>query len=128
MKVILDTSIWIEFLKHNVHYYEHVQELLESLNVIGLSCIFGELLQGTRNNPERTIIKAYWDHISKVNEHDLWIKAGMLSSLNKLFSKGIGLIDSVIIVAAQENNAKIWSLDKKLLSVLHKKEIFEIGK
>lgn len=39
-------------------------------------------------------------------------------------SKGIGLIDAAIIIAARSKDCQIWSLDKKLLSCLKQKEIF----
>jgi hypothetical protein len=53
-----------------------------------------------------------------------WVKAGELSSRNKWIDRGIGLIDAVLIFSARESKAKIWTLDKKLKTVLHKNENF----
>lgn len=61
-----------------------------------------------------------------VLDTSVWIEAGKFSSENKLFSRGIGLIDCVIIIAARRENAKIWSLDKKLNSLLKNEEKYSL--
>ena len=119
--IILDTSIWIEFFKRSPNYYEHTRVLLENEKVYALEFIFGELLVGSRNKKESEIILDYWNNLPKFDISNIWIKAGKLSSIDKLYSKGIGLIDCAIIVAAKKNKAKIWSLDKQLNNVLNSK-------
>ena len=113
-KTIVDASIWVEFLKKNPKIFPSMQILLEKNNVIVLECIFGELLQGTISKREREVILSYWDCLPKINESGLWIDAGIYSNKNPLISKGIGLIDSAIIVFAMNNNLLIWTLDKKI--------------
>lgn len=122
--IILDTSIWIEFLKGNPLYYSHAKELLENQNVLIIDCIFAELLQGAKDKRERDIILLYWNNLPKVDVYDLYIKAGVYSSEHKLISKGIGLIDSVIVVSCQHYKAKIWTLDKKLQSIFKREELY----
>lgn len=119
--IILDTSVWIEFFKAHPPYFEIIRELIEGQQVLAVECIFGELLQGARNKREREVIGDYWDNLPKAEEGDVWIEAGIYSSENKLISKGIGLIDSVIIITSQKNNATLWTLDIKLNSVLPEK-------
>jgi len=51
--IIPDTSVWIEFLKGNEPYFSQLKELLERNEVMGVECIFGELLQGAKNSRER---------------------------------------------------------------------------
>lgn len=122
--VILDTSIWIEFLKNNPVYYSTVKDLLENRKILVIECIFGELLQGTKNKREIEVISLYWDNLPKAIIENGWIEAGKYSSQNKLTSHGVGLIDSLIIVTARKVDAQIWSLDKKLISFLKKDERF----
>lgn len=124
--IILDTSVWIEFLKNSPEYYSKVKYLLENQQVLAVECIFGELLQGAKNKREVEIISLYWESLPKVKTENGWIQAGIYSSVNKLTSKGVGIIDSYIITAARNNNARIWSLDKKLNSLLKKEEIFNL--
>jgi hypothetical protein len=59
MKIIVDTSIWVEFLKGNPVYFSLLQELLENQNVLTIDCIFAELLQGAKDKIERKIILSY---------------------------------------------------------------------
>ncbi|NLV66152.1 MAG: PIN domain-containing protein [Spirochaetes bacterium] len=124
--IILDTSVWIEFLKNSPEYYSKVKYLLGNQQVLAVECIFGELLQGAKNKREVEIISLYWESLPKVKTENGWIQAGIYSSVNKLTSKGVGIIDSYIITAARNNNARIWSLDKKLNSLLKKEEIFNL--
>lgn len=116
--IIIDTSIWIEFFRGNQPYFDQVSELIDNNDIIGLSPVFGELLQGAKNNNERSIITDFWNNIYKINEDDLFIHAGAESSRSKWLDKGVGLIDSVIITAAKNSTAFVWSLDKKLLKLI----------
>jgi predicted nucleic acid-binding protein len=120
--IVLDTSIWIEFLKHHPDIYPEVKLLLEKNQVLAIECIFGELLQGAKNKRERDIISLYWENLPKPEQENIWIDAGLFSSENKLFSKGIGLIYTVILLTARSHNAKIWTLDKKLITLLKREE------
>jgi len=122
--IILDTFIWIEFLKNNPEYFSKVKYLLENQQVLAVECIFGELLQGAKNKREIEIISLYWENLPKAKIENGWIKAGIYSSSNKLTSRGVGLIDSYIIISARNNNSQIWSLDKKLNSLLKTEERF----
>lgn len=119
--IIVDTSVWIEFLKANESYFSRMKDLLEQRNVLGIECIFGELLQGVKNNREKKIINDYWNYIPKINESGCWIKAGVYSQENNHISKGVGLIDSFIIVIGKLTESEIWTIDKKLLSTLEEK-------
>jgi hypothetical protein len=124
MKIIVDTSIWVEFLKGNQLYFSSLQDLLENQNVLVIDCIFAELLQGAKDKRERGIILSYWNNLPKVEIPDLYINAGIYSSEHKLTSKGIGLIDSVILISCYHYKTKLWTLDKKLQNVLKKEEIY----
>ena len=120
--VIIDTSVWIEFFKGNQPCFDHVSELLDRNEILALSPIFGELLQGAKNTRERSIVQEFWQNLPKVNEDDIFIKAGLESGKYKWVDKGIGLIDSVIIAASRDTGSFVWTLDKKLLAILRKEE------
>ena len=117
-KIIADTSIWIEFLKNSKDIFPLMQKLLEKNCIVAAECIFGELLQGVKTNRERDIILGYWEHLPKTDESDVWIDAGIYSNENKLLGKGIGLIDSALIILAVKNKLRLWTLDKKLKKIL----------
>jgi predicted nucleic acid-binding protein len=114
--IIVDTSVWVEFLRQsdkNINDLMHAY--LEDGEVVALSAIFGELLQGAKNESEEKVILEFWKAIPKISETELFIEAGRLSYKSKLISKGVGLIDCYILAAAKNHRLNLWTLDKKLL-------------
>ena len=116
--ILADTSLWIEFLRANSVFHLPFQRELERGNIVGVECAFGELLQGAKGRREIDIIQEYWKSIPKKDETGLWLEAGRFSSEEKWFAKGIGLIDAFLICFAKRHRLKVWTLDKKLSSVL----------
>jgi predicted nucleic acid-binding protein len=125
--ILADTSVWVEFLNANEPVFRVLRELIEVGNVIAMEFIFGELLQGARTKREKTVIRDYWEYMPKEDEKGIWLEAGNYSAENRLIDKGIGLIDSAIICFSRKHNTKVWSLDKKLMSMLKNDEIFTIS-
>jgi len=123
--ILIDTSVWIEFFKTKDQFTHVIMQAMRQQRVVAAECVFGELLQGVKNPRERDVIFSYWQNLPKCDESGLWIEAGRLSMEKKLFSKGVGLIDAFLITFARRYRTKIWSLDKKLLSVLDSSEIFD---
>lgn len=116
--IILDTSVWIEFLRQtDQDVSAKVALFFERGEVLGLEPVFGELLQGARDSEEVAIILEFWNSVAKIEENELFLKAGRLSARYKLHSRGLGLIDAFILTAAIENGCQLWTLDKKLAGV-----------
>lgn len=124
MRIIIDTSVWIEYFKGNNQYFETIQKLLEKNKVLTVELIFAELLQGARNKKETEMLKSYFWLIPKAEIENLYILAGEFSQREKLISKGIGLIDACIISAAIFSNSKLWTLDKKIQKFLDSQYLF----
>ena len=124
--VLIDTNIWIEFLKGNQDYSEEVVSLLQNRLVVTIEPVFSELLYGVRDKKDEDKINEYWKILPKLefNQESL-IEASKFANEHKFFSKGIGLFDAVIIKAAIENSILIWTLDKKMLRRLEDKQIFK---
>jgi predicted nucleic acid-binding protein len=120
--IILDTSVWIEYFRGNPPFYKQVSDLLVRNEVLAVSPIFGELLQGAGNTDERAIISEIWNNLPKAPEDELFIRTGTESGRNKWLDKGVGLIDGVILMAARENVSFIWTLDQKLMRLLKPEE------
>ncbi|MFA4815031.1 MAG: PIN domain-containing protein [Candidatus Gracilibacteria bacterium] len=119
--ILVDTSIWIEFLRKRSPTFEHMLFLLEQQEIVSLEVIFGELLQGAKNPKERAVVLAYWESIKKLTTDQLWIKSGLKSGEGKWKDKGLGLVDSAILTAADESEMEIWTLDKTLLKQASKR-------
>jgi len=116
--IILDTSVWIEYLKGTQNFYPKISKWLETKEVLAIECIFGELLQGAKNDREKTIITNFWKYLPKENYGDIIIEAGIYSMENKLLDYGVGLIDAIILMHGIKSKSKIWTLDKKFLRII----------
>jgi predicted nucleic acid-binding protein len=122
--IILDTSIWIEHLKNNQEFFRKTSKLLENREILAVECIFGELLQGVKDEREREIIKNYWTYLPKEIYENIIIQAGEYSAKNKLLEFGVGLIDAIILMHSINSNSKIWTLDRKFLRIIPKELIY----
>jgi len=128
--IIVDTSVWIEFFRGHAPYFDHMGRLFESREVLALPWIFGELLQGARNNSEINILKRTFESLPKPElalAERAWILAGAESFRGKWHSKGVGLIDAAICVVAHDLGLKVWTLDKKLESILKFKRLLYVA-
>ncbi|MFB5652341.1 PIN domain-containing protein [Leptospira wolffii] len=118
------TSVWIEFFRGNEPYFTQLKELIESSEVVVHEIVSGELLQGCKNKNEVSFILKYWENLNTLTSDGSFLSAGRLSFQNKHIDKGIGLIDSVLINEVRSKKLQLWTLDKKILKVLDKKEIY----
>jgi len=50
--VIADTSVWVEWLKNNEPTFSLFEKKLNDGEILGIECVFGELLQGCANENE----------------------------------------------------------------------------
>jgi len=116
--IILDTSVWIEHLKNNQDFFPKISKLLESGEILAVECVFGELLQGVKNEFEKDIILNFWAHLPKEYYENIIVEAGEYSAKNKLLEHGVGLIDAVILIHGIKSNTKIWTLDNKFLRII----------
>jgi predicted nucleic acid-binding protein len=116
--IILDTSVWIEFLRNNQNYNPQICKLMESGEILAVEYIFGELLQGVKNKKEKEIILNYWKHLPKENYENIIIEAGEYSAKNKLLDYGVGLTDTIILMYAIKSRSKIWTIDNKFLRII----------
>ncbi|GHT71456.1 hypothetical protein FACS1894110_24560 [Spirochaetia bacterium] len=117
--IILDTSVWIEFLRKNEKYFDFISQMLTKMDIMAVEVVFGELLQGVKNKREEEIILDYWKHLPKIdNDTEIIISAGIYSHKNKLIDKGVGLIDSIIIMHGIKTDSKIWTLDTNFFKAI----------
>lgn len=116
--IIVDTSVWIEFLKGDQETKSLMIPYLKKNHIIAISAVFGELLQGVRNKRERSLIMSFWQHLPKIDEKELFIKAGQISNEQKLYTKGVGLMDCYLLAAALDKEYALWTKDKKLLQAV----------
>ncbi|MEI6790939.1 MAG: PIN domain-containing protein [Myxococcaceae bacterium] len=123
--ILVDTCIWIEFFRGTRIYLEGLTRLINNNNVATIGCVFAELLQGARTERETQLLMQYWRRLPKAAEDEIWLDAGLLSFQGKWYAKGVGLTDLAIVAAARQNSYTIWTVDKKLQSVLTVSELYQ---
>jgi predicted nucleic acid-binding protein len=124
--ILADTSVWIEFFKQNKDFTNEMIELLESKSIISIEPVFAELLYGSRNNSERTIILAYWKVLPKIKfSEGSFIESADFANKNNYLNMGMGIIDATLIKAANENKYLIWTLDKKIINNMDKHFLYK---
>lgn len=116
--IVPDTCIWIEFLKHKEPVYSTLMDLIKKNQVMACEIVFAELMQGARDLQETNRLSLFWELLPKHNLDGLMISAGAESANKKYLSKGIGLIDVIIMHYAVRLNLKIWTIDKNLKSII----------
>jgi len=111
-KIIVDTSIWIEYFNNN-NIVNFIEERIMEDCLFMKGPIVTELLQGLKTEKEYEKLKNSIDAIPYLEiTLENWKKAGNIS--NKLRRKGIKipLTDIIISAVAISNDAKVYSLDK----------------
>ena len=126
MDIIVDSSVWLEYLKGNDPYFKEVQTHLNTLSIKIIDPIIGEILQEALNQNEIDFIREHIQYVPKIEIRNLFEKAGEYSFKNKLISKGIGLIDACLIYATIETNSLLWTLDKKIVNYLDEKYLYTL--
>jgi predicted nucleic acid-binding protein len=125
-RVLIDTSVWIEFFKANPTYFETGLELIENGDIFSIELIFAELMQGAKGKREVDMIQEFFAQMKILDSPGLIFQAGIFSRDHKLLDRGIGLIDSVIISTAIRFDLQVWTLDKKILGFLDSKNVFRM--
>lgn len=111
-KVLVDTSVWIEFFRKHEPVHGAVVELLDSGNVCCIGLILGELMQGAKSERELSVIRDFVHVFDFLPESpNLWEKAGQLSFSLRRRGITVGLADCFIAVSATEARARLFSLD-----------------
>ena len=124
--ILIDTSIWIEFFKQREPFKATVQSLLKSKKALSIEPVFAELLYGVRMQKEKDIIQSYWQILPRAEfGQDSMIKAANYAASQRFLQSGIGLMDAIIIQSVIEGKHMLWTLDKRILSEIDPKLIYQ---
>lgn len=114
-RVLIDTSIWIEFFRKNEPYYGIVGQFIDDGQILCCGVILAELMQGAKSDKELAVLEDFLHVFTFIPESpELWVAAGKLSY--KLRRKGItiGLSDCFIAVAAASVKVPVATRDSHL--------------
>lgn len=111
-RVLIDTSVWIEFFRQREPCHGIVTKLIDDDQVVCCGIILAELLQGAKSDKELAVLDDFLQVFTFIPETpELWAAAGKLSG--KLRRKGItvGLSDCFIATAAASAKVQVATLD-----------------
>jgi predicted nucleic acid-binding protein len=117
-KVLVDTSVWIEFFRKKAPYYGIVLELMDEDRICCVGLILAELMQGAKSEKELNTIKEFLHVFDFLPESiDVWEGAGELSCMLQRKGVTVGLSDCYISVITKSFNAKLLTLDKHFSAI-----------
>ena len=111
-RVLIDTSVWIEFFRQREPYHSMVTKLIDDDQAVCCGIILAELMQGAKSDKELAVLDDFPKVFTFIPETaELWAAAGKLSG--KLRRKGItvGLSDCFIATAAASVKVQVATLD-----------------
>jgi predicted nucleic acid-binding protein len=112
-KVLVDTSVWIDFFRRNEPCHTILHQLLITGRVCSMGIIVAELMQGAKSEKEIAVLRDFTHVFDFLPEaHQDWIDAGHLSFKLRRRGKTFSLSDCFIAIVARKSEAVILTLDK----------------
>jgi len=111
-KVLVDTSVWIEFFRKQEPCFSVVTRLIDEEQVCCTGIILAELMQGAKSDKELAVL-ADFPHVFEFlpETPELWAAAGRLSFNLRRSGHTIGLADCFIAAAAAQAGVPLATLD-----------------
>ncbi len=111
--ILLDTSVWIDYLRKKKSVFEEVETLIEQELVCITPFIAAEILQGAKSEEEFKILQTTTEIFHCLQEQDnSWIEAARLSNQLRRGGCMVGLGDCYIATIAFQHQVTLWSFDK----------------
>lgn len=117
--VLADTGIWIDYL-HGHASVSELQNLLDENLVCTHKWIEGELRSGSLKNRDQ-----FFDSFTKLSFIPTVTETLLfrLIESEKLFGKGLSIIDIHLYASAKAEGIKIWTKDKNLSDLCKKSKL-----
>ena len=117
-RVLVDTSVWIDFFRKKEPCYSAVSELMETDSICCVGIVFAELLQGAKSDKELGTIREFLHVFEFLPETThCWASAGELAFHLQRKGRPAGLSDCYIAAAAEAAGASLFTLDKHFQSI-----------
>ncbi|MGE3309787.1 MAG: type II toxin-antitoxin system VapC family toxin [Limisphaerales bacterium] len=108
MKVLVDTSIWIDHFRRRD---PHLAELLAAGRVVSHSAVIGELACGTLRERERVLRDL---QCLPTLSHARVEEALHLVERSRLWGRGLGWTDILLLASCRLGGAALWTRDRAL--------------
>ena len=108
--VLVDTSVWVEHLRHSV---DSLTSLLENGEVLCHPFVIGELACGNVTNRREIFSLLQELPAAKTAEHHEVLH---FIEHQNLHGQSLGYIDICLLTSCRLSGVPIWTIDKKLLN------------
>ena len=111
VKVLVDTSVWIDYFKHGKHV-DQIKMLLEQQRLVTNDVILAELLPVILHDKKEPISELL-NALERIPVFVNW--EGLIRTQLKCLKNGynkIGLLDLMILQSSIEHSTEIFSVDK----------------
>ena len=80
VRVLVDSSVWIEFFRRNEPYHDIVSRLMDDEQIVCCGVILAELIQGAKSDKELAVLENFLQVFTFIPETpELWAAAGKIS-------------------------------------------------
>ncbi len=112
--VLVDTSVWIEFLNRpNAPVRGVLEGLLRQGEVATAGLVLAELQHGCRSAPELRLLLELMEPLIYLDaRRDTWLQAGEIAADCSSRGFQIGIGDSLLAALALRENATLFTLDR----------------
>jgi predicted nucleic acid-binding protein len=111
-RVLVDTSVWIEFFRKHEPYHGIVTRLMDDELVCCSGLILAELMQGAKSEKELAVLGDFLQVFTFIPETpELWAAAGRLAFQLRRKGVTVSLSDCYIAVAAASARVQVATLD-----------------
>ena len=112
--VLVDTSVWIRFLRGLAPFAAELDALLDRDEVLGHDLVQGELLIGDRGG-RSALLPSYQKMLrAPTVSHDEVVE---LVRSRRLNGRGIGWLDAHLLASALVAGASFWTADRRLVGL-----------
>ncbi len=117
MKVLADTSVWVEYFRRIPATFERLDGLLEENSVVLCGPVMAELVRGTHEDDR----SALWVSVGALpwveTDHTTWREAGAVGYALARSGAAVPLTDVVIAVCSVRAGASLWTRDRDFARV-----------
>lgn len=113
--VVIDTNVWIEFLKRPTSAVgNHLGDLLRQNRAALVGIVLTEVLRGIRNDDQRLLVNEVLDGVAYFETtRSIFARAGEIARKMDVAGHPIPTNDALIGAVAIEGNHEIFTLDRR---------------
>ena len=112
-RIIVDTTIWIEFFRDpQLTHSNHLKDLLRQQRVVMVGMVLAEIVQGVKDPKEARLVLASFKKLPYSEmTRDRWQQAGEISASLRKKGMTIPLSDLIIAACALAQGCEVYTLD-----------------